>query len=89
MFAPHRSHQRMHRSPALAPQRAVGLHPSRAHSASSFDDGIQPQVVNSGETLVIPADLPHSAVALEDTIDFDIFAPPRQDWIDKDDSYLR
>jgi quercetin dioxygenase-like cupin family protein len=53
-----------------------------------FDDGTT-HTVNSGEIIVIPSDLPHSAVALEDTINFDIFAPPRQDWIDKDDSYLR
>jgi quercetin dioxygenase-like cupin family protein len=46
-------------------------------------------VVKSGEILVIPGNLAHSAEALEDTINFDIFAPPRQDWIDKDDSYLR
>lgn len=45
--------------------------------------------VRSGEVLVIPGNLAHSAEALEDTINFDIFAPPRQDWIDKDDSYLR
>ena len=47
------------------------------------------QIVRSGEVLVIPPNMPHSAEALEDTINFDIFAPPRQDWIDKDDSYLR
>ena len=46
-------------------------------------------IVRSGEILVIPGNLAHSALALEDTINFDIFAPPRQDWIDKDDSYLR
>lgn len=46
-------------------------------------------IVRSGEILVIPGNLAHSAEALEDTINFDIFAPPRQDWIDKDDSYLR
>ncbi len=45
--------------------------------------------VHAGEILVIPANLPHSAVALEDTIDFDIFAPPRQDWISGEDAYLR
>ena len=45
--------------------------------------------VRAGEVLVIPAHLPHAAEALEDTVDFDIFAPPRQDWIDKDDAYLR
>ena len=46
-------------------------------------------IVRAGEILVIPAGIPHSAVALEDTVDLDLFAPPRQDWIDKDDSYLR
>ena len=46
-------------------------------------------VVRAGEILVIPANVPHSATALEDTEDLDLFAPPRQDWIDKDDSYLR
>jgi quercetin dioxygenase-like cupin family protein len=46
-------------------------------------------VVKAGETLVIPSNMPHSATALEDTVDIDIFAPPRQDWINKDDEYLR
>ncbi|WP_353067243.1 cupin domain-containing protein [Tunturibacter psychrotolerans] len=53
-----------------------------------YDDGTS-HTVKAGEILVIPGDLHHSATALEDTIDFDIFAPPRRDWIDKDDSYLR
>jgi quercetin dioxygenase-like cupin family protein len=47
------------------------------------------KIVRAGEVLVIPGNLPHSAEALEDTIDFDLFAPPRQDWITRDDSYLR
>ena len=46
-------------------------------------------VVRAGEVLVIPANVPHSATALEDTEDLDLFAPPRQDWLDKDDRYLR
>lgn len=46
-------------------------------------------LLRAGEILVIPGNVPHSATALEDTVDIDIFAPPRQDWIDKDDSYLR
>jgi quercetin dioxygenase-like cupin family protein len=49
----------------------------------------QVHTVRAGEVLVIPGGLPHSAEALEDTVDFDLFAPPRQDWLDKDDSYLR
>jgi quercetin dioxygenase-like cupin family protein len=47
------------------------------------------KIVRAGEVLVIPANLPHSAEAIEDTINFDIFAPPRQDWLAGDDSYLR
>lgn len=46
-------------------------------------------VVRAGEVLVIPAGLPHAAVALEDTLDIDLFAPPRQDWLDGSDGYLR
>ena len=46
-------------------------------------------VVRAGEVLVIPGNVPHSALALEDTLDLDLFAPPRQDWIDKEDDYLR
>ena len=45
--------------------------------------------VRGGEVLCIPPHLPHEAVAIEDTIDIDIFNPPRQDWIDKTDAYLR
>jgi len=46
-------------------------------------------IVNSGEILIIPGGVPHSAVALLDTLAFDVFAPPRQDWINKEDAYLR
>src|SRR5687768_14718578 len=38
-------------------------------------------VVASGEVLVIPSNVPHKAVALEDTLDLDIFSPPRADWL--------
>jgi len=46
-------------------------------------------VVRAGEVLCIPPHVPHEANALEDTVDLDIFSPPRQDWIDRDDAYLR
>jgi quercetin dioxygenase-like cupin family protein len=46
-------------------------------------------VVRAGETLCIPSNVPHKAEALEDTIDLDIFSPPRADWINKTDQYLR
>jgi len=46
-------------------------------------------VVNAGEVLTIPPNMPHSAEALADTVDLDIFNPPRADWINKTDAYLR
>jgi len=52
-------------------------------------DGGQRVDVLAGEVLHIPSDLPHSAEALEDTLDVDIFDPPRQDWLDGTDQYLR
>lgn len=52
------------------------------------DDGAE-VVVRAGEVLHIPSNVPHKAEALEDTLDVDIFSPPRQDWLDRDDSYLR
>ena len=45
--------------------------------------------VLAGEVLHIPSHVPHKAEALEDTLDVDIFSPPRQDWLDKTDNYLR
>ena len=45
--------------------------------------------VRAGEMLCIPSNLPHQAEALEDTVDLDVFYPPRQDWLAKTDVYLR
>jgi quercetin dioxygenase-like cupin family protein len=46
-------------------------------------------VVHAGEVLCIPSNMPHKAEALEDTVDLDVFTPPRADWINKTDGYLR
>jgi len=46
-------------------------------------------VVRAGEVLHLPANVPHEAHALEDTLDVDIFYPPREDWLNKTDDYLR
>lgn len=45
--------------------------------------------VRTGEFLCIPPHVPHAAVAIEDTVDIDIFTPPRADWLNKTDAYLR
>ncbi|HVF39791.1 MAG TPA: cupin domain-containing protein [Gemmatimonadaceae bacterium] len=46
-------------------------------------------VVSAGEVLHIPSNYPHGAEALEDTLDVDIFSPPREDWLKGTDAYLR
>ena len=46
-------------------------------------------VVRAGEVLTIPPHMPHKAEALQDTVDLDVFHPPRADWMDKTDHYLR
>lgn len=46
-------------------------------------------VVNAGDVLFIPSNVPHKAEALADTLDVDVFSPPRQDWLDGTDTYFR
>jgi len=53
------------------------------------DDGAEEIVVRAGEVLHLPGNVPHEAHALEDTLDVDIFYPPRADWLNKTDAYLR
>ena len=45
--------------------------------------------VMAGEVLHIPSMVQHKAEALEDTLDLDVFSPPREDWLNKTDDYLR
>jgi quercetin dioxygenase-like cupin family protein len=51
-------------------------------------DGKEEIVVGAGEVLHIPSNVPHRAEALEDTLDVDIFSPPREDWLNGTDSYF-
>jgi quercetin dioxygenase-like cupin family protein len=51
-------------------------------------DGSEEIIVRAGEVLVIPSNVPHQAEALEDTLDVDVFCPPRQDWLDGTDDYF-
>ncbi len=46
-------------------------------------------VVNAGEVLTIPPHMPHKAEALAETVDLDVFTPPRGDWLNRTDQYLR
>ena len=53
------------------------------------DDQQEVVDVHGGQVLHLPSQVPHKAEALEDTLDLDVFDPPRQDWLDKTDAYLR
>lgn len=44
--------------------------------------------VRAGEVLHIPSNVWHKAEALEDTLDVDVFDPPREDWLNHTDSYF-
>ena len=53
------------------------------------EDGSDVRDVRAGEVLHIPSNVLHKAEALEETLDVDVFSPPRQDWLDKTDDYFR
>ena len=53
------------------------------------DDLSEVHDLQAGEVLVIPSNVPHEALALEDVYDLDVFSPPREDWIKGQDAYLR
>src|SRR5882672_5217270 len=46
-------------------------------------------VLQAGESICLPPDMPHGVEALEDTVVVDVFSPVREDWIRGDDAYLR
>ncbi len=52
------------------------------------EDGEEELVIRAGQVLHIPSNVPHMAEALEDTLDVDVFSPPRQDWLDGTDTYF-
>lgn len=53
------------------------------------EDESRVQDVHAGEVLHIPSNVWHKAEALVDTLDVDVFSPPREDWLKKTDDYLR
>lgn len=53
------------------------------------EDDSEQITIRAGEVLHLPSMVWHKAEALEDTLDVDIFSPPRQDWLNKTDAYLR
>ena len=46
-------------------------------------------IVGAGQTIQIPPFATHYVEAVEDTDALDVFSPPRSDWEQGDDAYLR
>jgi quercetin dioxygenase-like cupin family protein len=40
-------------------------------------------MMRAGDIMIIPPNVPHEFIFVEDTIDIDVFAPGRQDWFDR------
>jgi len=53
------------------------------------DDGGASYDVRAGEVVLLPSNVPHAAEAMADTRVLDVFSPPREDWLNRTDSYLR
>lgn len=53
------------------------------------EDGAEEIIVRAGDVLHLPSMVWHAAEALEDTLDMDVFTPPRADWLAGTDAYLR
>jgi quercetin dioxygenase-like cupin family protein len=53
------------------------------------DDGRDERTVTAGEVLHLPSNVWHAAEVLEDSLVLDVFSPPREDWLQKTDAYLR
>jgi len=45
--------------------------------------------VGPGQAIVIPANVPHEALAVGDVVELDMWAPRRDDWLNQTDDYLR
>jgi quercetin dioxygenase-like cupin family protein len=80
----------------LSKGSVVGLHSHPNEQISTIESGSlrfnidgREIVVRAGETLVIPPNAPHSAIAEEDCTATDVFSPIREDWLRGEDAYLR
>ncbi len=54
-----------------------------------FNIGGEDQIVEAGEAVTIPSNVPHMADALEDSVCLEVFVPGREDWKRGDDGYMK
>ena len=53
------------------------------------EDGAEQYDLRAGDVICLPSNVPHAAEALEETRVLDVFSPPREDWLNGTDAYLR
>ena len=53
------------------------------------EDGADVRLLKAGDAVMIPGNLPHGSLCRKDAEVIELFAPPREDWIDGSDGYLR
>ena len=53
------------------------------------DNKDQVMDLGAGDVIVIPSNLPHEALMIGEVEEIDSWAPPRADWLDGSDDYLR
>lgn len=53
------------------------------------ENGEQEIEIGPGEVVVIPENLPHEALIVGDVVEIDMWAPRRDDWLNRTDDYLR
>lgn len=45
--------------------------------------------LHPGDVVVIPSNVPHEALMIGEVVEIDSWSPPREDWLDGSDHYLR
>lgn len=80
----------------LAKDCLVPVHHHESEQISVVSQGVlrfnlegREVIVRAGEVMIIPSNVPHSVLAVEESASLDIFSPIRHDWLDGSDSYLR
>ena len=53
------------------------------------DDGAEVYDLRAGDLICLPSNVPHAAEVIEDARVLDVFSPPREDWLNRTDAYLR
>lgn len=53
------------------------------------ENGETEMILDPGDSVVIPSNLPHKALMIGEVLEIDTWAPRRDDWLDKSDDYLR